>query len=104
MKVTRGLYRKDAGLQLGADTIDSVAEQLSVIRLSVRLVGQPTEALHESEGGGGKAGLVPLLGGDPVDLRDGGLGVQVTVHYGHPAVVHRNLVVVQRLVVALRPV
>lgn len=97
MKVTGRLNREHAGLKLGPNTIDSIAQQLPVIRFSIGLVGQPAEALHQGEEGRGDARLLALLGGDPVDLTDRRVGVQVTVHDGDPAVVHGDLTVLQAL-------
>ena len=70
----------------------------------VRLVGEPREAVHERVLRAGDLGLVTLLGGDPVDLGGRGVGVQEAVHYGDSPRVHRDLVVLNRLVVTHRPI
>ena len=82
----------------------TVAVEFPVVRLSVRLVGEPAEAVHQGELGGADVGLVALLGGDPVDLGHGGVGVQVAVDYGDSSYVHGYLAVLQGLVVAHRTV
>ena len=82
----------------------SVAVELSVVRLYVRLVGEPTEAVHQGEVGGADVGLVALLRGDPVDLTDWRVGVQVAVHYSDASHVHGYLAVLQGLIGAHRPV
>ena len=104
VKLTRGLYRKGTWLELRADTVVTVAVQLPEVGLSLRLVGEPTEAVHQGELGGADVGLVALLGGDPVDLAHGRVGVQVAVNYRHPSYIHGNLAVLQGLVVAHWPV
>ena len=82
----------------------TVAVEFSVVRLSLRLVGETTEAVHQGVVGGADVGLVALLRGDPVDLGHGGVGVQVAVNYGDPSNVHRYLAVLQGLVVTHRAV
>ena len=104
MKLTCCLYRKGTGLKLRPNTVVTVAVKLPIVSLSVRLVGEATEAVHQGELGGADVGLVPLLGGDPVHLGHGGVGVQVAVHYGNSANIHGYLTVLQCPVVAHRTV
>lgn len=104
MKLTCCLYRKGTWLKLRTDTVVTVAVELTILCLPVRLVGETTKAVHQRVLGGADVSLVPLLGGHPVHLGHGGVGVQVAVHYGDSANIHGYLVVLQAPVVAHRAV
>ena len=103
-KLTCSLYRKGTWLELRAHTVVTVAVELAKVCLPVGLVGEATEAVHQGEVGGADVGLVALLGGDPVDLAHGRVGVQVAVNYGDSGNIHGYLAVLQGLVVAHRAV
>ena len=123
-KVTGCLNRKDARLHLSAHIVRPIAEKLTVVWFSkelhkiklgnslnqnlsflpVGLVRESREAVHERVLRGGDLGLVTLLGGDPVDLGGRRVGVQEAVHDGDAPGVHRDLVILNSLVVTHRPI
>ena len=105
-KGTRCFNREHTWLHLSSNMVRSIAQELPVagVGLPVGLVGQATEPVHQGVAVMGDLLLVALLGGQPVDLAHGGVGVQETVNDGHGPGVYGDLVVHHSLVVTYRTI